>query len=138
MGLDIWSEDDEKFFHISYSGFTNLKKGFLISYNYDVYMLYESFIEAYLTDNERLVELLDERLQLYIPNDLLILINHSDIDGELDSFECKRLLPYLNINPKMIKYYINQQNSEFLIKKMNEFKEIVEYGSTEDVKLIFS
>ena len=137
MGLDIWSEDDEKFFHISYSGFTDLKKGFLITYNYDVYMLYKLFIEAYMKDNERLVELIDEMLQLYIPNDLLILINHSDIDGELDSFECKRLLPYLNINPKLIKNYINQQNSEFLIKKMNEFKEIVKYGSIEDVKLIF-
>ena len=74
-------------------------------------------------------------LQLYIPNDLLILINHSDIDGELNSFECKRLLPYLNINPRLIKEYIS--DSEFLIKKMNEFKEIVEYGDTEDVKLIF-
>ena len=135
--MDIWSEDDEKFFHISYYVFTDLKKGFLITYNYDVYMLYKLFIEAYMKDNEKLVELLDEMLQLYIPNDLLILINHSDIDGELDSFECKRLLPYLNINPKLIKNYINQQNSEFLIKKMNEFKEIVEYGSIEDVKLIF-
>lgn len=135
MGLDIWSEDDEKFFHISYFGFNDLKKGFLISYNYDVYMLYKLFIEAYMKDNERLVELLDEMLQLYIPNDLLILINHSDIDGELDSFECKRLLPYLNINPRLIKEYIS--DSEFLIKKMNEFKEIVEYGNTEDVKLIF-
>lgn len=136
MGLDIWSEDDEKFFHISYFGFNDLKKGFLISYNYDVYMLYKLFIEAYMKEEERLVELLDEMLQLYIPNDLLILINHSDIDGELDSFECKRLLPYLNINPRLIKEYIS--DSEFLIKKMNEFKEIVEYGDTEDVKLIFS
>lgn len=136
MGLDIWSEDDEKFFHISYFGFNDLKKGFLISYNYDVYMLYKLFIEAYMKEEERLVELLDEMLQLYIPNDLLILINHSDIDGELDSFECKRLLPYLNINPRLIKEYIS--DSEFLIKKMNEFKEIVEYGNTEDVKLIFS
>lgn len=135
MGLDIWSEDDEKFFHISYFGFSDLKKGFLISYNYDIYMFYELFIEAYMKDNERLVELLDEMLQLYIPNDLLILINHSDIDGELDSFECKRLLPYLNINPRLIKEYIS--DNEFLIKKMNEFKEIVEYGDTEDVKLIF-
>lgn len=136
MGLDIWSEDDEKIFHISYFGFNDLKKGFLISYNYDVYMLYKLFIEAYMKEEERLVELLDEMLQLYIPNDLLILINHSDIDGELDSFECKRLLPYLNINPRLIKEYIS--DSEFLIKKMNEFKEIVEYGDTEDVKLIFS
>lgn len=135
MGLDIWSEDDEKFFHISYFGFSDLKKGFLISYNYDIYMFYELFIEAYMKDNERLVELLDEMLQLYIPNDLLILINHSDIDGELNSFECKRLLPYLNINPRLIKEYIS--DNEFLIKKMNEFKEIVEYGDTEDVKLIF-
>lgn len=135
MGLDIWSEDDEKIFHISYFGFNDLKKGFLISYNYDVYMLYKLFIEAYMKEEERLVELLDEMLQLYIPNDLLILINHSDIDGELDSFECKRLLPYLNINPRLIKEYIS--DSEFLIKKMNEFKEIVEYGDTEDVKLIF-
>lgn len=135
MGLDIWSEDDEKFFHISYFGFSDLKKGFLISYNYDIYMFYELFIEAYMKDNERLVELLDEMLQLYIPNDLLILINHSDIDGELNSFECKRLLPYLNINPRLIKEYIS--DSESLIKKMNEFKEIIEYGDTEDVKLIF-
>lgn len=135
MGLDIWSEDDEKFFHISYFGFSDLKKSFLLSYNYDVYVLYVLFIEAYMKDNERLVELLDEMLQLYIPNDLLILINHSDIDGELNSFECKRLLPYLNINPRLIKEYIS--DNEFLIKKMNEFKEIVEYGDTEDVKLIF-
>ena len=28
-------------------------------------------------------------------------------------------------------------NSEFLIKKMNEFKEMIEYGGTEDVKMIF-
>lgn len=135
MGLDIWSEDDKKFFHISYFGFSDLKKSFLLSYNYDVYVLYVLFIEAYMKDNERLVELLDEMLQLYIPNDLLILINHSDIDGELNSFECKRLLPYLNINPRLIKEYIS--DNEFLIKKMNEFKEIVEYGDTEDVKLIF-
>ena len=134
MGLDIWSEDDEKFFHISYFGFSDLKKGFLISYNYDIYMFYELFIEAYMKDNERLVELLDEMLQLYIPNDLLILINHSDIDGELNSFECKRLLPYLKINSHLIKENIGD---EFLIMKMNEFKDMVEYGATEDVKLIF-
>ena len=135
MGLDIWSDDDKKIFHISYFGFNNLKKGFLISYNYEMYLLYKSFIEGYVEDNERLVEMLDEAIQSHIPNDLLILINHSDVDGELDSFECKRLLPYLNINPKMIKKHMN--NSEFLIKKMNEFKEIIEYGGNEDVKLIF-
>ena len=136
MGLDIRSEDDGKYFHISYFAFSDLRKGFLISYNYDVYMLYKIFIEAYMKDDVRLVELLDEILQLYIPNDLLILINHSDVDGELSSFECKRLLPYLNINPRLIKEHINS-DGEFLIKKMNEFKEIVEYGDKEDVKLIF-
>ena len=136
MGLDIRSEDDGKYFHISYFAFSDLRKGFLISYNYDVYMLYKIFIEAYMKDDVRLVELLDEMLQLYIPNDLLILINHSDVDGELSSFECKRLLPYLNINPRLIKEHINS-DGEFLIKKMNEFKEIVEYGDKEDVKLIF-
>lgn len=136
MGLDIRSEDDGKYFHISYFAFSDLRKGFLISYNYDVCMLYKIFIEAYMKDDVRLVELLDEMLQLYIPNDLLILINHSDVDGELSSFECKRLLPYLNINPRLIKEHINS-DGEFLIKKMNEFKEIVEYGDKEDVKLIF-
>ena len=87
-----------------------------------------------MKEEERLVELLDEMLQLYIPNDLLILINHSDVDGELDSFECKRLLPYLKINPHLIKENIGD---EFLIMKMKEFKDMVEYGATEDVKLIF-
>lgn len=135
MGLDIWSDNNKKSFHISYFGFNDLKKGFLISYDYDVYILYKLFIEAYMKENEKVVELLDEVLQSHIPNDLLILINHSDVDGELDSFECKRLLPYLNINPKMIKKHMN--NDEFLIKKMNEFKEIIEYGGNEDVKLIF-
>lgn len=136
MGLNIKSEDDEKFFHISYFEFSDLKKGFLLNYNYDVYMLYKLFIEAYMKNNERLVELLDEMLQLYIPNDLLILINHSDVDGELDYFECERLLPYLNINTKLIKECIDS-NSEFLINKMNKFKEIIEYGCNENVKLIF-
>lgn len=134
MGLDIRSEDDGKYFHISYFAFSDLRKGFLIGYNYDVYMLYKMFIEAYMKEEERLVELLDEMLQLYIPNDLLILINHSDVDGELDSFECKRLLPYLKINSHLIKENIGD---EFLIMKMNEFKDMVEYGATEDVKLIF-
>lgn len=135
MGLDIWSEDDGKNFHISYFGFTDLKKGFLISYDYDMYESYKLFIEAYVKGDEKTVERIDEMLQSHIPNDLLILINHSDVDGELDSFECKRLLPYLNINPKLIKEHMN--NSEFLIKKMNEFKEMIEYGGTEDVKMIF-
>lgn len=133
MSLVIVSEDNQKSFTISYLGFTELRKGFLLSYSKKVYDMYIELLRCYIDSDWESVNKIDELLQIYIPNDLLILINHSDVDGTLDSFECERLIKHLNVDVPLIQKELNPN----LIYPMMEFKELVKYSIEKDVKLLF-
>ena len=133
MSLVIVSEDNQKSFTISYLGFTELRKGFLLSYSKKVYDMYIELLRCYIDSDWESVNKIDELLQIYIPNDLLILINHSDVDGTLDSFECERLIKHLNVDVPLVQKELNPN----LIYPMMEFKEMVKYSIENDVKLLF-
>lgn len=133
MSLVIVSEDYQKSFTISYFEFTEMRKGFLLSYSKKVYDMYIELLRYYIDSDWKNVKKIDELLQIYIPNDLLILINHSDVDGTLSPFECKRLIEYLNIDMSLVK---NEMNPN-VIYPMMEFKEMVKYSIDNDVKLLF-
>ncbi len=133
MSLVIVSEDNQKSFTISYLDFTELRKGFLLSYSKKVYDMYIELLRYYIDSDWKSVNKIDELLQIYIPNDLLILINHSDVDGTLDSFECERLIKHLNVDVPLIQKELNPN----LIYPMMEFKELVKYSIEKDVKLLF-
>ena len=133
MSLVIVSEDNQKSFTISYLGFTELRKGFLLSYSKKVYDMYIELLRYYIDSDWENVNKIDELLQIYIPNDLLILINHSDVDGTLDSFECERLIKHLNVDVPLIQKELNPN----LIYPMMEFKEMVKYSIENNVKLLF-
>lgn len=133
MSLVIVSEDYQKSFTISYLGFTEMRKGFLLSYSKKVYDMYILMLKCYMNNDWESVNNIDRLLQIYIPNDLLILINHSDVDGILNPFECKRLIKYLDIDISLVK---NEMNPN-VIYPMMEFKEMVKYSIDNDVKLLF-
>lgn len=88
--LSISSEDGKKIFNISYFGFTELRKNFLLSYSVTLYNEYNKLLKNFLTGKS--YSLNDDFIQNHTPNELLILINHSDVDGELTSSECEKLL----------------------------------------------
>lgn len=137
MGLDIISEDGKKSFHITYFGFTNMRLNFLLSQDILLYEAYKLLMRTYIMiERNELIDDLDEIIQKHTPNDLLILINHSDVDGELSPLECERLFEILNVDENLIRIY-QPENYEGIVKKMYEFLDILKYGFENDVKLIF-
>lgn len=110
MGLDIWTQDGVRNFHIGYISFSNMRACFLISYG------------------EKEI------------GDLSILINHSDCDGELSVEECKKIRPCLKVNENEIMGKSVVENERYyrrLIHQMYEFIEIIEYAIQNNTKLIF-
>lgn len=143
MGLDIWSSDYVKHFHIGYMGFTNMRSLFILPYGVDVYRDYLKWIKevTQIWSNNWKCPSDEDKFKEEI-GDLSILINHSDADGELSSDECKKLINTLSINEELIKktelYFNNESYIEDLIKRMYEFKELIEYcAEHNEVKLIF-
>lgn len=145
MGLDIWSSDYVKDFHIGYIGFKNMRGLFILPYGVDLY-------GDYLKWAKWSTQIIWGRINGSCPideykfneeiGDLSILIYHSDADGELSSDECKKLINTLSINEELIRktvlYFNDESYVEDLIKRMYEFKKLIEYcAEHDDVKLIF-
>ena len=140
MGLDIWSSDDEKHFHIGYIGFSTVRSYFILHYSIELYNDYEDILKAVtLFSYESSVD--EDEFQSKL-GDLDILISHSDCDGELTSSECKQLLPCLVVDEDKItsleKYSNNPKYNDRIIKLMYDFIDLVEYCAKDSsVKLIF-
>ena len=142
MGLDIWSTDDKKHFHIGYIGFTTMRSFFILFYGkrfYDMYMVLARLSLSWRTEEQSPVDKIafDDAI-----GDLNILINHSDCDGELTSEECKLLKDCLFVDKEAISevdvYSTNPEYVNRIIGAMYDFIDIVEYcAENDDVKLIF-
>ena len=140
MGLDIWTSDDKKNFHIGYIGFTKMRSFFVRHYGKELYDDYEEIVKATMAfiPAETVVD--EDEFYKQI-GDLSILINHSDCDGELSSEECQVLKSCLFVDEEKIRslkiYNNNPEYVERMIKKMYEFIDLINYSATENVKLIF-
>ena len=142
MGLDIFSSDDEKSFHIGYIGFSTMRSYFIIHYSVDLFKDYNTILRATIRFSNELDDIYDNLLEKI--GDLSILIDHSDCDGELTSDECKKLKPCLIVDEDKIKSVLSENkeyNMEYVDRMtglMYDFIDIVDYcAEHDDVKLIF-
>ncbi len=137
MGLDIYSSDDTKNFHISYMGFTTMRSFFILHYSKKLFEDYNTILATIKWD-EKADVIFDELLEEI--GDLSILVNHSDCDGELSSDECKKLRKCLVVDEEKIKSVLSE-NIEYVdrtIKVMYEFIDLIDYcAERDDVILIF-
>lgn len=137
MGLDIWSSDDTKNFHIGYIGFSTMRSFFILHYSKKLFEDYNTILRTIKWD-EKTDVIFDELLEEI--GDLSILINHSDCDGELSSDECKKLQKCLVVDEEKIKSVFsgNIEYADRIIKLMYEFIDMVEYcAKHENIELIF-
>lgn len=139
MGLDIWTNDDSKTFHIGYIGFSTMRAFFILHYDEESYYNYKTVLRELLRptmESEALYQKIFEKI-----GDLSILIDHSDCDGELTSDECKKLLPCLFVDEEKINSQSTVENNEYynrIIKAMYDFIDMVNYcADNDDVILIF-
>lgn len=122
MGLDIFSNDEEMNYHSGYVTFAHIRGLFAAHYD-------ESFYVKYVW----MLEVPSEKV-----GDLAIILEHSDVDGELTSQECQKLLPCLLIDEELIQSIVNSDKTDWFIEKMYEFRNIVQYcAENPQVKLIF-
>lgn len=138
MGLDIWSSDDTKNFHIGYMGFNRMRSFFILHYSKKLFEDYNTILRATIKWDEKTDVIFDELLEEI--GDLSILINHSDCDGELSSDECKKLKSCLFVDDDKIKSVLsgNIEYADRIIKLMYEFIDMVEYcAKHENIELIF-
>ena len=139
MGLDIYSSDDEKNFHIGYIGFSNMRSFFILHYSRESYEDYMLILRATIRWDDNADKLFDGICANV--GDLSILLAHSDCDGELTSDECKQLLPCLFVDEDKIRAESSVENNEYferMIKLMHEFIDLIKYcADHDDVKLIF-
>lgn len=138
MGLDIWSSDDTKNFHIGYIGFSTMRSFFILHYSKKLFEDYNTILRATINWDRKTDVIFDELLEEI--GDLSILINHSDCDGELSSDECKKLKSCLFVDEDKIKSVLSEniEYADRIIKLMYEFIDMVEYcAENDDVELIF-
>ena len=138
MGLDIWSSDDTKNFHIGYMGFNRMRSFFILHYSKKLFEDYNTILRATIKWDEKTDVIFYELLEEI--GDLSILINHSDCDGELSSDECKKLKSCLFVDDDKIKSVLsgNIEYADRIIKLMYEFIDMVEYcAKHENIELIF-
>lgn len=138
MGLDIWASDDTKTFHIGYIGFSKMRALFILHYGKELFEDYNNILKATIKWDMKIDAKFDELLEKV--DDLSILIDHSDCDGELSSDECKRLLKCLFVDEEKIKSLSVERNEyyERMISMMYEFIDLIRYcAKRDDVKLIF-
>ena len=143
MGLDIWSSDDTKNFHIGYIGFSRMRSYFILHYSVDLFKDYNTILRATISvSSNELDDIYDNLLEKI--GDLSILIDHSDCDGELTSNECKKLKPCLIVDEDKIKSVLSENkeyNMEYVdrvIRLMYDFIDIVDFcAGDDDVTLIF-
>ncbi len=138
MGLDIWSSDDTKNFHISYMGFSTMRSFFILHYGRKLFEDYNAILRATMKWDEKADVIYDKLLEEI--GDLIILVDHSDCDGKLTSDECKRLQKCLVVDEEKIKSVLSE-NIEYVdrtIKVMYEFVNLIDYcAERNDVELIF-
>lgn len=134
MGLDIYSSDEVKSFHIGYLSFSRMRAFFVLHYGETLYHVYDEILKNLgFCDDEVWFGLCDK------VGDLSILISHSDCDGELTSDECKKLRECLFIDEHKIKS-LEYSYEEYRIKMiglMYEFIDLVDYAVENNVELIF-
>lgn len=138
MGLDIVTSDYEKDFHITYFGFSNMRAFFILHYDEESYYNYQEVLRGLIIPNPESEALYQKIFQKI--DDLSILIDHSDCDGELTSSECKSLQRCLFVDEDKIKkvYSGNLEYAERMIQLMYEFIELVKYcANNDEIKLLF-
>ena len=138
MGLDIYSSDDTKNFHIGYIGFSTMRSFFILHYSKKLFEDYNTILRATIKWDEKADVIFDELVEEI--GDLSILINHSDCDGELSSDECKKLRKCLAVDEEKIKSVSsgNIECADRTIKLMYEFIDLIDYcAEHDDVILIF-
>ena len=138
MGLDIYSSDDTKNFHIGYMGFSRMRSFFILHYSRKLFEDYNTILRATIKWDEKADVIFDELLEEI--GDLSILINHSDCDGELSSDECKKLRKCLVVDEEKIKSVLsgNIEYADRTINVMYEFIDLIDYcAEHDDVILIF-
>ena len=130
MGLDIYSSDDTKNFHIGYIGFSTMRSFFILHYSKKLFEDYNTILCATIKWDEKADVIFDKLLEEI--GDLSILINHSDCDGELSSDECKKLRKCLVVDEEKIKSLSTVQNYENMINTMYEFIDLIDYCAEHD------
>ena len=137
MGLEIKTSDNEKSFRIGYFGFSFIRRFFLLHYGTEVHDEYLAMLRNLTFDTEEIF-FFSEKFYEKI-DDLSILIDHSDCDGELTSEECKRLKPCLFVDEDtIIKALPDFKEPERYFPLMYEFIDLINYcASNPEVKLIF-
>ena len=132
MGLDIHSSDRKMNFHIGYIGFSIMRAFFVLPYGDDAFLEYRNAMAtlymAFSNDFHDAV------------GDLIILIDHSDCGGRLDSQECQKLIKCLKIDEDKIRHldFKDKDRLEIYIRKMYDFRDIVNYcAENKEVELIF-
>ena len=134
MGLDIYSSDGAKDFHITYISFSRMRAFFILHYGETLYQVYNEILKNLGFCNDGVWFDLRDKV-----GDLSILISHSDCDGKLTSDECKKLRECLFIDEYKIKA-LEYSNEEYRIKMiglMYEFIDLVNYAAENNVELIF-
>lgn len=135
MGLDIYSSDEMKSFHIGYISFSRMRAFFVLHYGETLYHVYDEILKnSGFCDDGVWFDLCDK------VGDLSILISHSDCDGELSSDECKLLINSLFVDEEKIKSlsYADEEYRNRMIRLMYEFITLIRYcAENDDVELIF-
>lgn len=122
MGLDIFSDDEKMNYYSGYITFAHIRGLFAAHYDTSLYREY----------------VLMNPIPLDNVGDLAIILEHSDVDGELTSQECQKLLPCLLIDEELVQSIVNTDKADWFIEKMYEFRNIVQYcAENPQVKLIF-
>ena len=120
MGLDIFSNDEKMNYYSGYVTFAHIRGLFAAHYDKSLYREY----------------ILMEPISFDKVGDLAIILEHSDVDGELTSQECQKLLPCLLIDEELIQSIVDK--ADYFIEKMYEFRNIVQYcAENSQVKLVF-
>ena len=135
MGLDIYSSDGAKDFHITYISFSRMRAFFILHYGETLYQVYNEILKNLGFCNDGVWFDLRDKV-----GDLSILISHSDCDGELSSDECKLLINSLFVDEEKIKSlsYADEEYRNRMIRLMYEFITLIRYcAENDDVELIF-
>lgn len=138
MGLDIYTTDDEKNFHIGYISFSNMRGFFILAHDETSYKIYNTILKNLFMPQIEINELYDIIFSQI--GDLKILIDHSDCDGTLTPEECRKLKPFLIVDEEKIMSVSKVENLGYykrIIEKMYRFIDLVDYAAVNNVDLIF-
>lgn len=135
MGLDIFSSDEVKNFHIGYCGFTTMRGFFILHYGKQLFDDYNNILRAAFSLSDEYEKMFDKLLNEI--GDLKILIDHSDCDGKLTVEECKKLKECLFVDEDKINSLAEDGDHNIMIRYMYDFIDLVDYAVENNVELIF-